>query len=193
MTSYNEFHRRSIEDRDGFWREQAQLIDWHKQPQEICDYSRPPFVKWFKGGETNLCYNAVDRHAEKRPNDKALIYISTETDEEKVYSFAELQREVERMAAIYQDLGVKRGDRVLIYMPMIAEAAFAMLACARIGAIHSVVLAALPPDHSRRASTTLHRSEWSRPTPACATASPCRTNIWWTKPASWPPIRRRRC
>ena len=139
MTSYEEFHRRSIEDRDGFWREQAQLIDWHKEAQEICDYSRPPFVKWFKGGETNLCYNAVDRHAAKRPNDKALIYISTETNEEKVYTFAELQREVERMAAIYQDLGVKRGDRVLIYMPMIAEAAFAMLACARIGAIHSVV------------------------------------------------------
>ncbi|MRR49916.1 MAG: propionate--CoA ligase, partial [Rhodocyclaceae bacterium] len=93
----------------------------------------------FVGGETNLCYNAVDRHAAKRPNDRALVYISTETNEEKVYSFAELQREVERMAAIYQSLGVTKGDRVLVYMPMIAEAAFAILACARIGAIHSVV------------------------------------------------------
>jgi propionyl-CoA synthetase len=106
------------------------------------------------GGETNLCYNAVDRHAAARPNDRALVYISTETDEEKVYSFAELQREVERMAAIYQELGVKRGDRVLIYMPMIAEAAFAMLACARIGAIHSVVFGGFAAGRSPPASTT---------------------------------------
>jgi len=146
MSKYTEFHRRSIEDRDAFWAEQGKLVHWNKPAEKICDFSRPPFVKWFKGGETwfkggetNLCYNAVDRHAAKRPDDNALIYISTETNEEKVYSFAELQREVERMAAIYQDLGVKRGDRVLIYMPMIAEACFAMLACARIGAIHSVV------------------------------------------------------
>ncbi|MCK0512493.1 propionate--CoA ligase [Aromatoleum buckelii] len=139
MTTYKEFHRRSIDSRDEFWAEEARLIDWNKQPEQICDFSQPPFVKWFKGGETNLCYNAVDRHAAARPDDRALVYISTETDEEKVYSFAQLQREVERMAAIYQELGVGKGDRVLIYMPMIAEAAFAMLACARIGAIHSVV------------------------------------------------------
>ena len=139
MTTYKEFHRRSIEERDEFWAEQAELIDWNKPAEQICDFSNPPFVKWFKGGETNLCYNAVDRHAAQRPNDRALVYLSTETDEEKVYTFAELQREVERMAAIYQELGVGKGDRVLIYMPMIAEAAFAMLACARIGAIHSVV------------------------------------------------------
>ncbi len=139
MTSYKEFHRRSIEQPDAFWSEQAQLIDWHKPFDQVCDYSRPPFAKWFVGGQTNLCYNAVDRHAKTRPNDNALIFISTETDVEKVYSFAELQREVERMAAIYQSLGVKKGDRVLIYMPMIAEACFAILACARIGAIHSVV------------------------------------------------------
>ncbi|QDF96999.1 propionate--CoA ligase [Azoarcus sp. DD4] len=139
MTRYREFHCHSIDKREEFWAEQAGLVHWNKPAEQICDFSNPPFVKWFKGGETNLCYNAVDRHAATRPNDRALIYVSTETDEEKVYSFAELQREVERMAAIYQDLGVKRGDRVLIYMPMIAEAAFAMLACARIGAIHSVV------------------------------------------------------
>jgi propionyl-CoA synthetase len=139
MSDYQQFHRRSIEDRDGFWAEQAQLVHWNKPAEQICDFSNPPFVKWFKGGETNLCYNAVDRHAAERPNDRALVYISTETNEEKIYTFAELQREVERMAAIYQELGVKRGDRVLIYMPMVAEAAFAMLACVRIGAIHSVV------------------------------------------------------
>jgi propionyl-CoA synthetase len=139
MGKYQDFYTRSLTERDSFWQEQSELIDWHKAPVEICDYSRPPFVKWFSGGETNLCYNAVDRHAAKRPNDRALVYLSTETDEEKVYSFAELKAEVMRMAAIYQELGVKKGDRVLIYMPMIAEATFAILACARIGAIHSVV------------------------------------------------------
>ncbi|MDD5298027.1 MAG: propionate--CoA ligase [Rhodocyclaceae bacterium] len=139
MTTYKEFHKRSIQDRDGFWGEQAQLIHWNKPPEKILDFSHPPFAKWFVGGETNLCYNAVDRHAETNPDGKALVYISTETNEERIYSFSELQREVERMAAIYQSLGVVKGDRVLIYMPMIAEAAFAILACARIGAIHSVV------------------------------------------------------
>jgi propionyl-CoA synthetase len=139
MTTYKNFYRRSIDQPEAFWGEQAQMIDWHKPPSQIRDYSNPPFVKWFVGGETNLCYNAVDRHAAKRPDARALIYVSTETNEEKIYTFAELLREVERMAAIYQSLGVGKGDRVLIYMPMIAEATFAILACARIGAIHSVV------------------------------------------------------
>jgi propionyl-CoA synthetase len=139
MTTYQEFYRRSIDQPDAFWSEQAKLIDWHKPPQKICDYSKPPFVKWFVGGETNLCYNAVDRHAAKRPNAPALIFVSTETNTEKTYTFAELKAEVVRMAAVMQSLGVKKGDRVLIYMPMIAEATFAILACARIGAIHSVV------------------------------------------------------
>ena len=139
MTTIKEFHRQSIENRDVFWAEQAKLIDWHKPFTQTLDFSRPPFAKWFVGGETNLCYNAVDRHAAKRPNDRALVFISTETDQEVVYSFAELKKEVMRTAAIMQSLGVGKGDRVLIYMPMIAEAAFAMLACARIGAIHSVV------------------------------------------------------
>ncbi|MBS1191619.1 MAG: propionate--CoA ligase [Rhodocyclaceae bacterium] len=139
MTTYKEFYQHSIDHPDEFWSEQAKLIDWQTPFGQVCDFSRPPFAKWFVGGKTNLCHNAVDRHAAKRPNDRALVYISTETDEEMVYSFAELQREVERMAAIYKSLGVKKGDRVLIYMPMIAQAAFAILACARIGAIHSVV------------------------------------------------------
>ena len=139
MTSYADFHRRSIEDRDGFWTEQAQLIDWHKPFDQVCDYGKPPFADWFAGGETNLCYNAVDRHLATRPDQNALIFVSTETDIEKAYSFRELHAEVQRMAAILKALGVAKGDRVLIYMPMVAEACFAMLACARIGAIHSVV------------------------------------------------------
>lgn len=139
QAGYAAFHRRSIEDRDGFWSEQASLIDWHKPFDQVCDYSNPPFAKWFKGGETNLCHNAVDRHLKDRADQNALIFVSTETDTEKAYSFRELHQEVQRMAAILQAQGVGKGDRVLIYMPMIAEACFAMLACVRIGAIHSVV------------------------------------------------------
>jgi len=139
MATYKEFHQYSIERPDAFWTEQAQLIDWKEPFTQVCDFSRPPFAKWFVGGKTNLCHNAIDRHAAKRPNDQALIFVSTETDEEKIYSFAELQAEVERMAAIYKSLGVGKGDRVLIYMPMVPQAAFAMFAAARIGAIHSVV------------------------------------------------------
>ena len=136
---YAEFHRRSITDRDGFWREQAALIDWHRPFDTVCDYSRPPFAHWYAGGQTNLCHNAVDRHVATRGDQNALIFVSTETNQEHCYSFRELQAEVQRMAATLQSLGVKKGDRVLVYMPMIPEAAFAMLACTRIGALHSVV------------------------------------------------------
>ncbi|MBL8364857.1 propionate--CoA ligase [Acidovorax sp. 210-6] len=139
MSSYAEFHRNSIDQRDAFWAEQARLIDWQTPPQQICDYSNPPFARWFVGGTTNLCHNAVDRHLKDRAGQAALVAISTETDSERSYSFAELHAEVQRMAASLLSLGVKKGDRVLIYMPMIAEAAFAMLACTRIGALHSVV------------------------------------------------------
>ena len=139
MSRYPEFHRRSIEDRDGFWREQAELIDWQTPFTQVCDYSKPPFAHWFVGGRTNLCHNAVDRHLQDRPDQNALIWVSTEVDQEVVYTFRQLQAEVQRMAAVLLALGVQQGDRVLIYMPMTAEAAFAMLACARIGAIHSVV------------------------------------------------------
>nr|WP_315464181.1 propionate--CoA ligase [uncultured Rhodoferax sp.] len=139
MTGYADFYRRSIDDRDGFWTEQAGLIDWKTAPAQVCDYSNPPFAKWFGGGTTNLCHNAVDRHLATRPDQAALIAVSTETHSEVVYSFAQLHAEVQRMAAVLLSLGVKKGERVLIYMPMIAEAAFAMLACARIGAIHTVV------------------------------------------------------
>ena len=139
LTAYADFHARSLNERDSFWAEQARRIDWQTPPQQICDASCPPFARWFVGGTTNLCHNAVDRHAATRPADRALIWVSTEVGQERVYSFAELQAEVEAMAAMLVAQGVGIGDRVLIYLPMIPEAAFAMLACARIGAIHSVV------------------------------------------------------
>ena len=139
MSAYKTFHERSIKDPQSFWAEQAQLIEWFKPFDQVLEYSKPPFAKWYVGGKTNLCHNAVDRHLKTQADARALVAVSTETDQEKVYTFKELHTEVNRMAAILKDQGVAKGDRVLIYMPMIAEACFAMLACARIGAIHSVV------------------------------------------------------
>ena len=139
MASYREFHRRSIADREGFWSEQAKLVHWNKPFSKVLDYSRPPFARWFVGGETNLCYNAVDRHLASRAEQKALVWISTEVDQQKEFTYRQLHQEVNRVAAMMQSLGVQKGDRVIVYMPMIPEACFAILACARIGAIHSVV------------------------------------------------------
>jgi propionyl-CoA synthetase len=139
MSRYEEFHRQSIETPEAFWAEQAKLIDWHAPAEQVLDASEPPFARWFVGGTTNLCHNAVDRHLAARGDQPALIFVSTETGTERTYSFSELHAEVQRTAASLVELGVEKGDRVLIYMPMIPEAAFAMLACARVGAIHCVV------------------------------------------------------
>jgi len=137
--AYRAFHARSLSDREGFWAEQARLIEWHRLADRVLDYSRPPFSKWFVGGETNLCHNAVDRHLAARGDQLALVWISSEVEKQRTYTYRELHTEVNRCAAMMRSLGVGKGDRVLLYMPMIPEAAFAMLACARIGAIHSVV------------------------------------------------------
>lgn len=138
---FAEFHGRSIDplQRDAFWAEQARAVDWQIQPPQICDDSHLPFVRWFAGGQLNLCHNAVDRHIQERGHAAALIAVSTETGAERTYTYQELHLEVQRMAAVLQSLGVGQGDRVQIYMPMVAEAVFAMLACVRLGAIHSVV------------------------------------------------------
>ena len=139
MTSYADFYKQSIDRPDAFWAEQARLIDWFTPFNRVCNHDKPPFAHWFEGGKTNLCHNAVDRHLATRGDQAALIYVSSETGVEKTYTFKDLHAEVQRMAASLMAMGVVQGDRVLIYMPMIAEAAFAMLACARIGAIHCVV------------------------------------------------------
>src|SRR5918998_6325477 len=139
IKEYREFHRRSLENPEDFWTEQAQAIDWHKPFDKVLDYENPPFSKWFVGGETNICHNAVDRHLEERGDQNALVYVSTETDERRAYTYRDLYGEVNTFAAVLKELGVERGDRVIIYMPMMVEAIFAMLACARVGAIHSVV------------------------------------------------------
>jgi propionyl-CoA synthetase len=139
MATHSEFHRRSLEDPEAFWRDEARLVDWHTPFTQVLDYSRPPFARWFVGGRINLCHNAVDRHVPARGEQPALISISTETGRSHCYTYAQLHDEVNVCAAMLAAQGVGRGDRVLIYMPMIPEAVFAMLACTRLGAIHSVV------------------------------------------------------
>jgi propionyl-CoA synthetase len=139
QVSFEDFHRQSVEAPEAFWAEQAKGIHWEQAFETVCQYDKPPFAQWFVGGKTNICYNAVDRHLADRADQAALIFVSTETDTEITYTFAQLHNEVQRMAAVLQSQGVGKGDRVLIYMPMIPEAAFAMLACVRLGAIHSVV------------------------------------------------------
>ena len=139
MGAYADLHRRSITDRESFWTEEARRIHWQRRFDQVLDYSRPPFARWFVGGLTNLCHNALDRHLATRGDQPALVYISTETDSEKTYTYRELHAAVNVMAAVIAAQGVGRGDRVILYMPMIPEAVFAMLACARLGAVHSVV------------------------------------------------------
>lgn len=164
--NFADLYQHSLSDKSAFWGEQAKRIYWHKAPEKILDDSNLPFAKWFVGGETNLCYNCVDRHLDTRAEQDAYIWVSTEINQEMVENYSnildafkqleskvelyndyakcrltynELYKEVNYCADVLQRLGVGKGDRVVIYMPMIVEAAIAMLACVRIGAIHSVV------------------------------------------------------
>lgn len=139
MTSTRDFHLHSLASPDAFWTVEAKRIDWVKPFKKVCDDTNLPFAKWFVGGETNLCYNAIDRHLATRPDQAALVWISSEVEQTRTFTYRQLFDEVNRFAAVLKSLGVGKGDRVLIYMPMIPEAVFAMLATVRIGAIHSVV------------------------------------------------------
>ncbi len=139
MGKYAESHQQSIREPEVFWGEQAKRIEWDVPFEKVLDYSNPPFAKWFVGGKTSICYNALDRHLKDRANQLALVAVSVETNTEQSYTYQELYTEVNRMAAILKAQGVCKGDRVLIYMPMVAQACFAMLAVLRLGAIHSVV------------------------------------------------------
>ena len=137
---YRQAYLRSLEDPSGFWAEAAADVHWYKQWDEVLDGSRPPFYRWFAGGELNTCYNAVDRHvAGGRGDQAALIYDSPLTGQQRSYSYSELQDHTARFAGVLRSKGVTKGDRVLIYMPAVPEAIIAMLASARLGAVHSVV------------------------------------------------------
>lgn len=135
-----QLHASSISDPQHFWAQAAQTIDWVSSWEKVLDDSEAPFYHWFKGAKLNTCYNAVDRHVEAgRGAQVAIQYVSPVTDTEYGITYAELQAQVSRLAGYMDSIGVKKGDRVVIYMPMVPETAYAMLACARIGAIHSVV------------------------------------------------------
>ncbi|MGE0734239.1 MAG: propionyl-CoA synthetase [Alphaproteobacteria bacterium] len=137
---YDQTYRRSIEDPEGFWSEAAAAIDWHSPYTRVLDDSRKPFYRWFSGATCNTCYNALDRHIAKgRGAQAALIYDSPVTNTKKTYTYRQLRDEVATFAGVLAGLGVRHGDRVVIYMPMVPETVVAMLACARLGAIHSVV------------------------------------------------------
>ena len=137
---YDAAYQQSLDDPNGFWRQAAKGISWSKTPSTILDATNPPVYRWFSDGELNTCFNALDRHVRAgRGEATALIYDSAMTGEQRRYSYSELTELTARCAGAIQNLGVTKGDRVLIYMPMIAEAVVAMLACARIGAVHSVV------------------------------------------------------
>ncbi len=144
--AYETAYRQSISDPDAFWAEAAKAIDWITPPPRVLDDSRPPFYRWFTGGTLNTCHNALDRHVDAgRGGQAALVYDSPVTGVVRTVTYAELLDEVARFGGVLRSLGVEQGDRVVIYMPMVPEAVVAMLACARIGAVHSVVFGGFAP------------------------------------------------
>ncbi len=146
MPGYRDLFDASITDPASFWGQAADAVTWIREPDRVLDDSNPPFYRWFPGAELNTCANALDRHADGGRGDQpALIYDSAVTDTKRTYTYAELRDQTARFAGALRDLGVGKGDRVVIYMPMIPEAVIAMLACARLGAIHSVVFGGFAP------------------------------------------------
>ncbi|THD47579.1 MAG: acetate--CoA ligase [Bradyrhizobium sp.] len=146
---YEEMYRRSIADPEAFWREHGRRIDWSKPYSKVRNVSwdiGKVAIKWFEDGETNVAYNCIDRHLPKRANQTAIIWEGDSPDESKLITYAELHEQVCRFANVLREHGVRKGDRVTIYLPMIPEAAYAMLACARIGAVHSVIFGGFSPD-----------------------------------------------
>ncbi len=145
---YREMYKHSLTDPDSFWGEMAQRLDWFKAPTKIknTSFNPPVSIKWYEDGILNACYNCVDRHLPAKANDTAIIWEGNDPDEDKIITYAELKDEVCKLANALKSRGVKKGDRVTIYMPMIPQAVYAMLACARIGAIHSVVFGGFSPE-----------------------------------------------
>ena len=143
---FDSLHARSLHDPEGFWGEAAEEIDWLQRWDRVLDDSRPPFYRWFRGGQLNTCQNAVDRHVDAgRGGQAAIIHDSPVTGTLRTIRYGELHDLVSRLAGVLRGLGVEKGDRVIIYMPMIPEALIAMLATARLGAVHSVVFGGFAP------------------------------------------------
>ena len=138
--TYGEIYRRSIDDPEGFWGEQARLVDWIRKPTRVLDSDRPPFYRWYSDGTLNTCFNALDRHVVAGHGDRvALIYDSPVTGTKQTFTYADLVEKVATFAGALRGFGVEKGDRVVIYLPMSVEGVVAMQACARLGAVHSVV------------------------------------------------------
>src|SRR5499433_4412539 len=167
---YKEMYARSLKDPNGFWAEEAKRLHWYKAPSKIKNSSFAPgnvAIKWFEDGVLNAAYNCIDRHLAKRAKQTAIIWEGDDPKESKHITYRELHDEVCRFANILRNRNVAKGDRVTIYLPMIPEAVYAMLACARIGAIHSVVFGGFSP----AASPTANPTSSSPPTRACAAAA----------------------
>src|SRR3954447_15253953 len=147
MADYRSVYERSIADPEGFWAEQARLVDWIKKPSRVLDDEHPPFYRWFPDATLNTCYNALDRHVVRGHGDRTgLVYDSAVTGTKQSFSYARLLERTAAVAGALRGFGVGKGDRVVIYMPMIPEAVIAMLACARLGAVHSVVFGGFAPN-----------------------------------------------
>ena len=151
MTSYKEIYERSVKDPEGFWAEQAERLDWYKKWDKVADNDLARAqIKWFEGGKLNVSYNCLDRHINAGHGDRtALIWEGNDPKTDTEFSYSELLSEVSKFANILKEKGVEKGDRVCIYMQMIPELAIAMLACTRIGAVHSIVFGAFSPDSLR--------------------------------------------
>lgn len=146
---YRAMYERSVSDPDGFWGEQAARLDWVKPFSKVKNTSFDPHnlsIKWFEDGTLNVCANCVDRHLEKRGDQVAILWEGDDPDMDQKITYRQLHERVSRVANVLKKHGVKKGDRVTIYLPMIPEAAYAMLACARIGAVHSIVFGGFSPD-----------------------------------------------
>ena len=168
----------------GFWGEHGKRIDWFKPYTKVKDTSWDSHhvsIKWFEDGETNVAYNCIDRHLPKRANQTAIIWEGDNPSESRNITYAELSEEVNRFANVLHWHGVKKGDRVTIYLPMIPEAAFAMLACARLGAIHSIVFGGFSPDAIAGRIEDANPRSSSPPTRACAAAARCRSRPMSTR------------
>src|ERR671910_1177683 len=139
VVSDSDIHEQAARDPEGFWAEQAETLDWAQKWDQVLDWSNPPFAKWFVGGKLNVAYNCVDRHVEAGRGDQVAYHWEGEPGDTRTITYADLQREVCKTANALTELGVRAGDRVAIQLPMIPEAVVSMLACARLGAAHSVV------------------------------------------------------
>ena len=141
MEAYKSMYQQSIQDPEKFWSEVANDLHWFKKWDTVLEDSKKPFFSWYKGAKTNLCYNCVDRHLEGPNKNKAAVIWEGEPGEEKVLTYQDLHREICKFANGLKSLGVKKGDRVALYLPMVPELIISVLACARIGAVHSVIFA----------------------------------------------------